>query len=167
MLARRQSLDLLDGLDMDFLTVGYGAEGQMGGAESNGFSYEDDFFFGQHFEEKGLGQEEGVASDLFDPPSSSWGAHSRRTSSIGTSLGGGSFDLGGAFFEGLGGHLLPPSSRRHSLSMPPAVITPRSGFISGMGSGGDVDMSAYQSMAASLQAQGHGQVRWQQTGRRD
>ena len=39
------------------------------------------------------------------------------------------------------------------------ALTPRSGFISGMGgAGGEVDMSAYQSMAASLQAQGLGQV---------
>ena len=52
MLARRQSLDLLDGLDMDFLTVGYGGNNQQMGDQSNGFTYEDDFFFDQQFEDR-------------------------------------------------------------------------------------------------------------------
>lgn len=177
MLSRRQSLDLLDGLDMDFLTVGYEGNSQISGGVdgcSNGFSYEDDFFFDQQFEERSgsIGQDndpEGIAynQDIFrmggtlsDPSSSSWGSNnsrSRRTSSIGISLGAGSFDIGGAFFEGLGGNILPPSSRKHSLSLPPTAGTPRSGFIHGLGSGGDVEMSAYKSMAASLEAQAQGQ----------
>ena len=161
----------------------------MGTIDDGGIAYNQDMF---------------RSNVVSDPSSSSWGSGSgtgtgsnlsRRSSSIGTSLGGGSFDLGGAFFEGLGGSLLPPSSRKHSLSMPPHTLphslsnslshtlphsmshtlsnsqslphppaqgqglgTARSGFIIGMGTGGDVDLSAYQNMAASLQAQGNGHV---------
>lgn len=48
-----------------------------------------------------------------------------------------------------------PSSRKHSLSLPPVPRhTPLGGLGLGLGLGlDDVDMSAYQNMAASLQAQ--------------
>jgi hypothetical protein len=165
MLARKQSLDLLDGLDMDFLTVGYDGTGK--GAQGS-FPYQDDFFLDHSFDDRSgsmgmgiMGQDSGsscdqeVDLDLF---------RHRRSSSISNSLmGDGSFDLvGGSFFDGLGSYILPPpsSSRKHSLSLPPALTAPRSGFAVGMGTGGEVDMSAYQSMAASLQAQSkaNGQV---------
>lgn len=45
-----------------------------------------------------------------------------------------------------------PTSRKHSLSLPPTG--PRPVHNGGLGGGlGEVDMSAYKSMAASLQAQ--------------
>ena len=51
MLARRQSLDLLDGLDMDFLGMAGGVGGGLGGmGGDSGFSYEDDFFFDQQYD---------------------------------------------------------------------------------------------------------------------
>ena len=159
MLARKQSLDLLDGLDMDFLTVGYG-EGltAIGGSFS-----ENDFFLDQNFEDHregftiGIGPDSGSSDldndlDLF---------RSRRCSSISLLGGEGSFDLiGNNFFDGLGSYILPPSSssRKHSLSLPSSITTPRSGFITGMGSGGDVELSAYRSMALSLQAQSAAQT---------
>lgn len=54
----------------------------------------------------------------------------------------------------LGAPMLP-SSRKHSLSLPPVPRhTPLGGLGLGLGLGlDDVDMSAYQNMAASLQAQ--------------
>lgn len=148
MLAHRPSLDLLDGLDLDFLSVGYNGNdmlnsGEMGQMEE-GFSYEDDFLFDPVFSPSSGGDEEEYNTDMFklgmadsriDP---NWATQFRRSS-----LGGGSFDLTGSFFEGLGAPL--PPSRKHSLSLPPSG--PR---VTGMG---EVDLSAYQSMAASLQAQ--------------
>ena len=160
MLARKQSLDLLDGLDMDFLTVGYG-EGLTTNGGSLSFS-DKDFFLDQNFDDRkesfslGIGHDSGSSDldndlDVF---------RSRRCSSI-SMLGEGSFDLlGSNFFDGLGSYILPPSSsgRKHSLSLPPGIGTPRSGFIAGMGGGGDVDLSAYRSMAVSLQAQSAAQA---------
>lgn len=158
MLARKQSLDLLDGLDMDFLTVGYGE-----GLTTNGGSFSDkDFFLDQNFDDRkesfslSIGPD-GGSSDLENDLDA---FRTRRCSSI-SLLGDGSFDLiGSNFFDGLGSYILPPSSsgRKHSLSLPPGIGTPRSGFIAGMGGGGDVDLSAYRSMAVSLQAQSAAQA---------
>ena len=161
MLAPKQSLDLLDGLDMDFLKVGY--NGDIGQARS--FSIGEDYFLDHTFD-----GDENVDRTRLDSISEHDLDNIFRHRNPSTSSGGaltdtdGSFDLvGGSFFDGLSGCFsLPASSRRHSLCLSPGLTTPRSGFISGMGTGGDVDLSAYESMAASLQAQslalGHRQV---------
>lgn len=152
MLAPKQSLDLLDGLDMDFLKVGY--SGDIGQARS--FSLGEDYFLDQAFDGDD-GNERTRLDSISEHDLDNIFRHRNSCASSGGALtdGDGSFDLvGGNFFDGLGGYFaLPASSRRHSLCLSPGLSTPRSGFISGMGTSGDVDLSAYESMAASLQAQ--------------
>ena len=102
MLTHRPSLDLLDGLDLDFLSVGYnGNEMLPDGGVGEGF-YEDDFLFDQAFDDTNA-EDEAYHSDVFklgladnrnDP---NWAIQFRRSS-----LGSGSLDLSGCFFEGLG-----------------------------------------------------------------
>ena len=111
MLAHRPSLDLLDGLDLDFLSVGYngngmlgGDVGQMGDNDAGGYSYEDDFLFDQGFDSTEA-EDEAYHSDLFklgaaDRGDANWATQFRRSS-----LGGGSFDFTASFFEGLGERL--------------------------------------------------------------
>ena len=104
MLTHRPSLDLLDGLDLDFLSVGYnGNEMLPDGGVGEGF-YEDDFLFDQSFDGTNA-EDEAYHSDVFklgladnrnDP---NWAIQFRRSS-----LGSGSLDLSGCFFEGLGTH---------------------------------------------------------------
>mmetsp|Transcript_19934 Transcript_19934/g.19249 ORF Transcript_19934/g.19249 Transcript_19934/m.19249 type:complete len:470 (-) Transcript_19934:5-1414(-) len=151
MLERRPSLDLLDGLDLDFLTVGYGG-GDLDGDQGTAFDYENDFFFDEDFNSKS------DESDLFKMGPGPRAGSLGRADSLGRtdSLGGdsGSFDLGGIFFEGLGGNKLG-TGRKHSLT--DGTGSNRKYSLSN-GSrwediGGEVDMFAYQSMAASLQAQ--------------
>ena len=110
MLAHRPSLDLLDGLDLDFLSVGYNGHGMLGGdggqiemgdGEAGGYSYDDDFLFDQGFDSTEA-EDEAYHSDLFklgaaDRSDANWATQFRRSS-----LGGGSFDFTGSFFEGLG-----------------------------------------------------------------
>jgi hypothetical protein len=109
MLAHRPSLDLLDGLDLDFLSVGYNTNDNMhmhAGSAGEGFSYDDDFLFDQAFdgpdEDHDAYQSDmlqlGLGDSRVDP---NWATQFRRSS-----LGGGSFDLTGSFFDGLGGCLL-------------------------------------------------------------
>jgi hypothetical protein len=104
MLTHRPSLDLLDGLDLDFLSVGYnGNEMLPDGGVGEGF-YEDDFLFDQEFDGTNA-EDEAYHSDVFklgladnrnDP---NWAIQFRRSS-----LGSGSLDLTGCFVEGLGAH---------------------------------------------------------------
>ena len=149
-------------------------------SDSQEFSYEDDFLFDQNMKfdpnnmkydikyENDTSLNMNINQDLFKMgggENNSWGAY-RRSSS----LGGGSFDLTGSFFEGLGA--VPTGSRKNSLSLPSAAArvggnnsnnsnnNNNNGSNSGGGGGGvyvsafgDVDLSAYQSMAVSLQAQ--------------
>lgn len=70
MLSRRQSIDILEGLDLDFLNVG--EEMNMG----KGF---DEFFFEQQFENSDVTTEEGMKND---PANSRFNFGSRSASSL-------------------------------------------------------------------------------------
>ena len=123
-LVRRQSVDLLNGLDLDFLTVQPNNGDSASSFDPSSFPYEDDFFM---FPETDFHSGSGNGHSHGDGDSRST---VRRTSSL---LG--TFDLNGLADGGTFGSVFN-MPRRHSLSLPGV---------------GEVDMSAYENMAASLQ----------------
>lgn len=122
-LARRQSVDLLNGLDLDFLTVQPNGGGSAMSFDPAAFPYEDDFFMFPEGDFNTLGTGAGAGTGDGDSRSTV-----RRTSSL---LG--TFDLNGLADGGTFGSIFS-MPRRHSLSLP-----------------GEVDLSAYENLAASLQ----------------
>jgi hypothetical protein len=126
-LARRQSVDLLNGLDLDFLTVQPNGE-SASSFDPSAFPYEDDFFMFPETDFNSLAAGHGNGHGNGNNCDMDSRSNVRRTSSL---LG--TFDLNGLADGGTFGSIFS-MPRRHSLSLP-----------------GEVDLSAYENLAASLQ----------------
>lgn len=195
LLARKQSIDLLDGLDLDFLSVGnFGNFGIGTGGDGTGsFGLDDDMLFSHHFDTvDGLGAS-GNATDLFRLSSGSFAlsgddlpsgltAAALAAASFGTgnSPRGSGRDGNKTTTKGENGSRINSSRkssdsgaaddeqrdwlRRASIDQTKSLLEGRAGAGSRDFSIGDlddieVDLSAYESLAASLQEKNKVRVR--------